>query len=287
VPKHNFKKFERSEIPPKFRIGESELKILQNLADYRFLDTNHLSALNPHLSERTIQRKLQNLFHAGYIDRPASQLAYLETSAHFIYAIGRKGSKLVFTDRRSQSNWTKKNKEVQENFLKHALMISNFRVILYLALQKIKGAKLAHWQEDDLRDSVNVKGERIPFAPDGFLTIEDKGDLLYFFLEADRSTMGDKKFLQKIKAYWQYWQEGRHIKKFNFDLDFRVLTITDTEGRKESLRKITRKADDSKKEGSAMFWFACEKSFNLENPKSILEQIWKSPKNDKYHYLLE
>ncbi len=287
MPKHNFKKFERSEAPPKFRIGESELKILQHLADYRFLDTNHLSALNPHLPERTIQRKLQNLFHAGYIDRPVSQLSQLETSAHFVYAIGRKGAKLIFTDRRSQSNWTRNNKKAQEPFLKHALMISNFRVVLYLALQKTKTAKLVHWQEDDLRDSVNVKEQRIPFAPDGFLIIEDKDELIYFFLEADRGTMTNKKFLQKMKAYWQYWQEDKHIKKFNFDIDFRVLTITDKKARKENIRKITQKANNTREEGSVMFWFACEKSFDLENPKSILESIWLSAKDDTPHFLLE
>lgn len=286
MPKHKFKKFERSKTPPKFRIGESELKILQDLADYRFLDSRHIVALNPNLSPRTIKRKLQYLFHAGFIDRPPSQFSRLETSAHFIYAIGRKGAKLVFTGRRAESNWTKKNIKAQEKFLKHALMISNFRVILSLALQKARGVKLARWQEDDLRDIMHIKGERIPFAPDGFLAIEDKGDLLYFFLEADQSTMGNKKFFSKMKAYWQYWQEGRHIKKFNFNLDFRVLTIAPTEGRKESLRDLTKQAGDTK-QGSEMFWFACEKSFGLEKPKSILGPIWQTPKNDTLHNLLE
>jgi len=197
MPKHKYKKFERSKTPPKFRIGESELKILQDLADYKFLDTRHIVALNSDLSPRTIKRKLQYLFHAGFIDRPPHQFSRLETSTHFIYALGKKGAKLVFTDRRAELNWTRKNREVQETSIKHTLMISNFRVVLTLALKKARGVKLIKWQEEGLRDSVHIKGERIPFTPDGFFTIEDKDDLVHFFLEADRGTMKGKNFLNK------------------------------------------------------------------------------------------
>jgi len=218
MPKHKYKKFERGEEKPRFRLGEDEFKLIQNLADYRFLSSNHLLALNPHLAERTMQRKLQNLYHSGYIDRPASQFSHDKPSSHIIYAIGKKGAQLVFADRRAQANWTRKNQELKDKFLDHALMISNFRVVLFSALKQIKGAKIVHWQEDDLRDSVIIREQRIPFAPDGFLIIEDKDDLMHFFLEADRGNTGNKKFLQKMKGYWHYWKQDKYIKKFNFDI---------------------------------------------------------------------
>jgi len=125
----------------------------------------------------------------------------------------------------------------------------------------------------------------LPLAPDAFFTIEDKDDLLHFFLEADRSTMTLDRFLDKIRAYWQCWKEERHKERFNISV-FRVLTTTISKERKENLRQLTKRADDNQR-GSEMFLFACEKDFNLEKPESILEPIWQSPKNDALHHLLE
>lgn len=290
MPKHKFKKFERSEEKLKFRLGEGELKILQDLADYRFLHTGHLFALNPDLSARSIQRKLKLLFHAGYIDRPASQISYGEPSTNLIYAIGRKGAQLIFKDKRAESNWTRKNQLVKADKIQHELLISNFRVVLTLALKKSKTAKLSHWQTEGLRDNVYVRGESIPFSPDGYFTIKEKVkdgvEKLHFFLEADRGTMGDKKFLQKIKAYWQYWQEGRHKKDFGFNADFRVLTITNKQGRVDNLMNKTARAIDNE-DSCQMFWFCYDKSFNLDNPTTILEPIWLAPDDEEFHYLLE
>jgi len=109
--------------------------------------------------------------------------------------------------------------------------------------------------------------------------------LLHFFLEANRSTMESERFLKKMRAYWQWWQEEGHKKKFNISV-FRVLTITISEERKENLRKITKKADERER-GSEMFLFACQKDYNLEEPESILKPIWQSPRDDTRHYLLE
>ena len=52
VVKQRYKKFERSKIPPKFRISETDLKILRDLANYRVLDTRHILALYPKVSKR-------------------------------------------------------------------------------------------------------------------------------------------------------------------------------------------------------------------------------------------
>lgn len=285
MPKQKFKKFERSKTPPKFRINETDLKILQDLGDYRYLDARQILALHKEDNERTLKRRLQLLFHAGFLDRPSQQFSYLRPSSHIIYALGKKGAKLIFSDRRAEANWTKRNKSVKPLFLQHALMVSNFRVVLTLALNKTKESKLLNWQEENLSDKVYLEGQRLPVSPDAFFTIEDKDDLIHFFLEADRSTMTQDRFLNKMKAYWQWWKEGKFKDKFNISA-FRVLTVTISDERKENLRNATKKADDSQ-EGSEMFWFACEKDYSLEKPDSILNPIWQSPKNDATHHLLK
>ena len=283
--KKRYKKFERSEAPPKFRISDTDLKILRDLGNYRLLDTKQITALHPELSDRNIQKRLQFLFQSGFLERPFRQPSYSKPKSPIIYALGRKGAKLVFPDKRADINWTEKNKKITSLFIWHTLMISNFRVALNLALKKSEESKLIRWQEEKLTDRVYVDGERLPLSPDAFFTIEDKDDLLHFFLEADRSTMTLSRLLNKMKAYWNWWRDGKPKERFNIK-NFRVLTITISEKRKESLRKVTKKADE-RKQGSEMFLFACEKSYNLDKPELILKSIWQSPKDDKYHHLLE
>ncbi|MCK5122988.1 MAG: replication-relaxation family protein [Candidatus Pacebacteria bacterium] len=126
MPKHKLKKFERSKEAPNFRITETDLKILQDLADYRFLDTRQLLALHSQVPERTMQRRLQLLYHAKLLERPVQQFSYFQPSNHIIYSLGKKGTKLVFSDRRIENNWTEKNNRIKPFFLLHSMIISNF-----------------------------------------------------------------------------------------------------------------------------------------------------------------
>jgi hypothetical protein len=85
-------------------------------------------------------------------------------------------------------------------------MISNFRLALGLALREKKESNLLKWRQNDLNDYVYIAGERFPVNPDGFFTIEDKGDLLHFFLEADRSTMTTKRVKNNIAFVCIFFQ---------------------------------------------------------------------------------
>lgn len=283
--KPRYKKFERSETSPKFRVSESDLKILRDSADYRFLDTSHILALHSETSGRNIQRRLQFLFQAGFLERPIHQFSQYKAPDQIIYTLGKKGAELLFSSESAKVGWAKRNKEVKSDFLWHSLMISDFRVILTLALREKKNSKLVSWREENLFDTVYLEGEKLPLSPDAFFTIEDENDLLHFFLEADRSTMPEERFLKKMKAYWQWWKEEGHKDRFNISV-FRVLTVTISEDRKENLRQMTKQVDDRRR-GSDMFLFACQKDCNLEKPESILKPIWQSPRDDKYHHLLE
>jgi len=285
VAQPRYRKFERAKTWPKFRLTETDLKILRDLADYRFLDSNHILALNSEASQRTIQARLRLLYHSGFLERPIHQFSQYQTPSYFVYTLGKKGAELLFSEEEIKRAWSKKSKAVKPLFLQHSLMVSNFRVILTLALKKKKESKLVSWREENLFDNVYLEGEKLPISPDAFFTIEDKNDWLHFFLEANRSTMPEERFLNKMRAYWQWWKEEGHKDKFNISV-FRVLTINISESRKENLRQITKRADDNRR-GSDMFLFACEKDYNLEEPETILKPIWQSPKNDNLHHLLE
>jgi hypothetical protein len=297
MPKSILKKYERSRTPLKSKIviQPQDIEIFKSLADYRFLDTKQILSLFPGKGgPRYLQRRLQKLFHHGYIDRPPSQISYYRTRGQMIYALGNKGAAAIYERRpeiQSKIDWQQKNREVKFPFLDHALMISDFRVSLALSFKTKQDARLIFWKQGkDLKDSVLTDEGKAVVYPDAFFTIEflkgqGSGEVAHFFLEADRSTMTQERFLKKMKAYWQWWKEGGHKQLLGINR-FRVLTITISEERKENLRRTTAQADE-KKQGSEMFLFTCEKSYNFETPETILKPIWQSPKDNSPHHLLE
>lgn len=284
MPKHTFKKFERNQAPPRFRIGKIDLQILKDLTSYRFLDTKQILTLHPDYSARTVRSRLQLLFHSGYVERPSGQFSFYEHQ-HLIYSLAKKGAALVSQDKVLPPVTTKRPNEMGVSFMRHSLMISNFQAALRLALEKTEGSKLAVWRDLGAIDAIYCEGERMPIAPDAFFTIEAKNYFMHFFFEADRSTMAMDRMLNKFKGYWNWRLEDGQKRKLDI-ANFRVLTVCLSEERAQHLRRIAAKAN-GKETGSDMFWFACEKSFSLQNPESILTPIWRSAKGEGLRQLLE
>ena len=135
-----------------------------------------------------------------------------------------------------------------------------------------------------LRD---VHGENPSYSlvPDAFFTLEDKDDVINFFLEADRGTMTAERFVNKLKTYWS-WRSDERLKKKLRLARFRVLTVAPSERRSDSLRNAG-KGGDPRGEGSLMFLFTSETRFSLSEPEKVLKQIWKSPKDETPHTILE
>ncbi len=204
-----------------------------------------------------------------------------------VYALGDKGADLLadeFGIDRGKIKWNEKNKEAKDRHIQHTLMISNFRICFELALRNLPDTNLLFWEKEnpkELKGYVYIRDLqgrefRAPIVPDGFFGIKDAKGKAYFFIEADQSTMTNARFLKKMIAYWNWWKQGKHTKRFGIKA-FRVLIITKTQKRKENLREITKKADERQK-GSLMFWFTSEGKYNLEEPGTVLTPIWQTPK---------
>jgi hypothetical protein len=266
------------------RIQPRDTLLLQDLATYRFLNTAQILALHPG-SRRNLQQRLTLMFREGYVERPASQAKIKLPSDHLIYALGKKGAELVMREKQAVNAWVRQNAKVAVPNLEHALMISQFRVALTLALRK-HGGRITRWvQGYDLRDVLILKGRSPLLVPDGFFTIETDEGRWNFFLEADRSTMTHHRFLAKLWTYWDWW----HGEIYNEHLGitrFRVLTVADTMGRKDNLCR-SWKASDAKRGTSNLFLFASEKEYTLENPDAVLQSIWLCAKDGERHQILE
>lgn len=275
-------------LKPPLRLQPRDIEIMKLVNEYRFLTSRQIQLLVLG-SDQVILRRLQKLFHNNYLDR-------LQTSIYekAIYALGNNGADIVAEHTgvdRGKIDWAKKNREVRNPYINHTLMVSNFKIAVQLALDESPGAALFKWvpECDDLKERVIVSDNnrklKLFFFPDSWFVIEHQGKYLSFFLEADQSTMTNERFFNKMKAYWAFYRQGKHKEKFGIN-SFRVLTITKSDSRAENLRQTTKKADDNEA-GSPMFWFTSEKHYNPEDPGSILGKIWKTPKNDDLHSLLE
>jgi hypothetical protein len=284
--RHRFRK-------PALVLQERDREIIRIVEEHRVITSADLMLLVAG-SDQTILRRLQRLFHNGYLDRPQSQRQF--GNAPIVYALGQRGAELLAQEKNAQAtvDWSEKNRQIGSAYLEHALMVSRFRAALRFALQRGQSAALERWLGDGfVRDSVVVEHEasteRIPVAPDAFFTIklldEPEGrNRIHVFLEADRSTMTVKRFFTKLRGYWFWWRSGRQdslgIKSF------RVLTITQTTERAANLVAAARTIDAPRHRGLAMFLFGTERTYT-DKPERVLEPLWRTPADDVGHSLME
>lgn len=306
MPKQNRRtKFKRQQKPPVLKLQKRDTEVLKMIADYGALSSAHVYALLGAKTDgaiRRLQERLSRLFHNGYLYRPlqqitlevhkqifSSQYGNVKPNRHLIYAISQKGADAAFLDdpeRRRQISWQTKIYKRQHLNLWHALMVAEIHVALSLLDKKKHGAELVLWKQgEDMNPrapqvTVREKNGTVKrkVKPDAYFVIEKNGYAYHFFLEADRSTMTVARFADKLRAYWRLWAEKKHATHFGIGerTGFRVLTETISEARAENLRRAGKQADDAKK-GSSMFYFTCAKNINFEDPKSVLNPIWKTP----------
>jgi len=287
MSKPRLKLFQRLEVSDPLKLQPRDITLLRDVGEFRFLNTPQILALHKG-GERNLLRRLSSLFQHGYLDRPEKQTSAKLSSSHMVYALGRKGAELLSKDATEREGIYRRVKEVERTLplMAHALMISQFRVCLTLAAKQ-HGAKITRFTQGyDLKEMLrDVHGENPSLVPDAFFTLEEKGDVINFFLEADRGTMKTERFVDKLKTYWS-WRDDERLKKKLRLTRFRVLTITPSERRSDSLRNAG-KGGDPRGDGSLMFLFTAETEYSLTTAKKILEPIWKSPKDDTPHTILE
>jgi len=254
-------RFEREPLP-RFRLTERDLEILRAVYRHRLLSSGHLVSLAGGSPQRVL-RRLQSLFHHGYLDRPRAQLDwYSEGSKPLVYALGRKGAKAIG---RAGGRWTQKNRELGRGFLHHTLAVADALVSIELACRETGGPKFV--PEEDLRASLPAtahpdgnpfrmrvsfryrgRRETLGIIPDGVFALRysDRSsgrETDYFFLEADRGTMPVTRknllrtsLARKYLAYHAAWKQGLHARLFGLP-NFRVLIVTTTEARRRNLER--------------------------------------------------
>jgi len=288
------KRFERSKDIPAHRFQDGDLEIIRAVAEHRFLNTYQIQRLTGR-GIRNLRRRLQYLYHSGYLGRPGGEQDSLWMSGPMVYGLGPKGAQLLRDDKvgfdRGKIDWQRRNSKVSPYFLAHTLMIADVRIALELACRASQDVKLVYWEQGQhLYDRVYLPdlGQEAPIAPDAFFTLEVAGEEVsfhHFMLEVDRGTQTHRRFLLKLQAYLQWRRQGGHERLLDITT-FRVLTITNSAVRRDNLNALAKVVDERQR-GLSLFLFAFDGDINVDTPDAILKPIWRCPADDEWHTLLE
>lgn len=291
--------------PVTIRLTERDLEIIRQVYKHRFLTSEHILSLVDG-GKNALQRRLGLLFHAGYLDRPRVQLMRAGNPP-MVYALGNLGADIIAQETDapvSSVDWTSKNREVKGVFLEHTLMVANFMIAVELACKASKEVEFISperilnqrktepsspghglsWRVESSRAFPGQK-KKIGFSlvPDNVfglqVTRNGSTGVVYFFLEADRSTMpvrasnlARSSFYKKMVGYWESWNQGLFSQNFGFK-KARVLTLTISPERIQSLIRANKELDP-KGQGLRMFLFAPEKILDQDQPKAVFKKTW-------------
>jgi hypothetical protein len=265
-------RFKRSPEIPAFQLTDRDREILHYVHCHRFLRSDHLAALTTGSTQQML-RRLQRLYHHGYLERPRCQIDHYQSgSRRMAYGLGNKGAAWLKRELSlpfNQLDWKRKN-HVGRLFLEHALLISDIMVAIELACRKRNDVRLL--TADDLHLSevrepfqwnVNIgRQHRCGVIPDHVFGLESNGQRCWYFLEADRATMpitrsdlNQTSFYRKLLAYEMTWTQNIHRHDFGIHR-FRVLTITTNSERIQGMIAACQKL----KQGRGLFLFTDTKT---------------------------
>ena len=257
-PRHP--RFRRADNFAPMEMTERDAEILRMVNRHRFLRSHQIADLVGG-SRQQVLRRLQRLYHHGYVERPACQIDYYHSggSRSIAYGLASRGAahlRRVDDTPFSRLDWTSRNRSVKRLFLEHALMVSDIMVALESACRKRGDVRLLIEHEIPLPAA--TRNQRAPFQwtvtgsgkeklgviPDRVFALEsgDNGERILCFLEADRGTMPVERakhdassIARKLHAYALTWKAGIHRSRFGTSR-VRVLTVTTSQSRCENIR---------------------------------------------------
>ncbi len=287
-----------------FQLQERDVDIIHDVYTHRFLDTS-LITLKTGASRQAVQRRLNKLYHNGYLSRPGTQRTRQGNNS-MVYALGNEGARLLarrYDYDIERQNWACKNRESKNDYLDHSLMTARFLILAEVfcktyanKIDFIPAREMISKRPVPAKERFNplswrVEGKAFPeykgsVVPDGAFglkyALKDGRKMeKYFFIEADRSTMPVKRnnlnrssYFKKLIAYWESFDQGLFEKYWGFK-SARVLTLTLSVERSRNIQAACRELD-RKGRGLGLFLFAPEAVFRHEDVKTFIGRNWIS-----------
>jgi hypothetical protein len=284
-----------------------DLQILRAVHRHRLLRSTHLIALLDG-SRQTTLRRLQLLFHHGYLDRPAAQLDwYAKGSEPLVYALGNRGAAVLAAEGERSGALRWESRTVSRQFFRHTLAVAEVIVAFEVACRDTEGVEFIRPEEVLARAPEATRRLRLPFRwqvevqeggklhrlgvePDrvfglSFAGAPEHQRRAYFFLEADRGTMpvvrkglAQTSFRRKLLGYRETWRQGLHRTHFGIP-NFRVLTVTTNEERMGHLVAACRSIGG----GQRLFLFADQGALGRGD---AIAHEWVNGRGELVHFVL-
>lgn len=289
-----------------------DIEIIDLVYRYRHLEVRHIQALlNPEGSagvDRQIAKRLQGLFHnrylGRYVPRERMRMELGTGSPRIVYGLETGGWRVLkerLKELRQDGEheeieavtWQKAHTRRMEGLLPHQVMISHFRCVLEVALRAVgDDLRLHEWdQSKKIGGQVTLRGGRsLSVKPDAYFAIQRGRGIRNFYVEFDRSSMERWRIAEKFEKYW-WWLQSPAYQEVHYDHKRvnvlfastgaeRMANMMDVLAGKPYPRK--RKEERFEKPnkppygGRGWFLFALEDDYQLEEPASILEPIWRT-----------
>src|SRR6266851_776198 len=235
---------------PDFQITQRDEEILKIVARHRFTTSAQIVALLavmlPQSSDQQVLRRLQFLFHTGYLSRPKAQVDAYKAgggSRPIVYALGNKGIDLLaakYNFRRASVDWTAKARTAIRGEIDHTLEITEFTVATEIACRRRGTLQVIHFDEILTNAPEETRASRRPYqwpvalrwkgsdlvlhpTPDRIFGIRDleRSRAKYLFLECDRGTMPTERkdlnktsYLRKLIGYAETYRHDVHTKRY-------------------------------------------------------------------------
>lgn len=269
-------------------VTNRDVEVLRLVHRNRFLNSGHIFHLLGG-SIAAISRRLQLLYHHGYLERPRCQLDYYYAtgSRSIVYGLADKGAKVLRLEgvKVNSHRLSEKNRSVGRPYLEHVLFVAEVMTAVELAcrhggIRLVTGDELNGGAPLRWRANINEETE-IGLIPDSAFALEFKRpngstERAYFFLEADRGTMPIQRrnlslssIYRKLLAYRATWQQNLHRTLFGMHR-FRVLLVTATASRCQGMIDCCLEL----RHGKGLFLFA--DNATLHNPAGILSAQWRT-----------
>ena len=279
-------KFRR--VPPEkpLLLTARDLAIFDALERYRFLTSDLICRLIEGSADK-IRRRLQLLFHDGYIDRPDVQIKLYQptTNDPFIYALGAKGAQALRnygSTRAGIRGLTNRNKTSGRPYIQHSLAIAEVMTAFEKSareqfipqarfISKGERSRTPHWQ---VTINAGTSPETLGVVPDhAFGLCGADGKERYFFLEADNGTMpvtrtGPRQtsLLQKVRAYLASNEAQIPQQMFSIPA-FRVLFVLPSHQRLNTLLRTIEIETGGK--GARLFLLTTIEAFKSHNSLAV------------------
>jgi predicted transcriptional regulator len=131
-------RYRRAEADVSLELTKRDLQILQAVASFRLLSSEHIQALI-HGSNQGVLRRLQKLYHAGLLDRLRPRHIHGGGSTKMVYAITNRGTSTLQKEgllkEVSATDRNASNRDLRRESIDHRLLISHIRAMFTLACQ--------------------------------------------------------------------------------------------------------------------------------------------------------